>query len=229
MRFESLSPAVKALLMLAIGTPIYAAVLFVPAGDWRWTSGWLFLALLMGYVGYQSYYTYKHDPGLAEERRRSTWPERGWDRAIISVLYPALIATIVVPCLDHRFGWSDLPLWLQALGFGLIAASFWAIFLVMRENSFLSASVRIQEERGHKVITTGPYALVRHPMYVASAGFCLGIPLALDSIYGLVPGLLSIAMLVLRTVIEDRTLHAELEGYPEYAAKTRYRLVPGLW
>ena len=156
------------------------------------------------------------------------WPE-GWDRAIISVLYPAMIAMIVVPGLDRRHGWSDVPLWLEVLGFAALIFGFWVTFLVMRENTFLSASVKIQEERGHTVITTGPYAIIRHPMYAAMYFVCLGVPLGLDSFYGLIAGLLSIALLVLRTVIEDRTLHEELKGYPEYAAVTRYKLVPGLW
>jgi protein-S-isoprenylcysteine O-methyltransferase Ste14 len=201
----------------------------MPADDWRWPEGWLFLIILMGYAGIQGVYLLKYDPGLAEERMRSKWPERGWDRAIISLLYPAMIAMIFIPGFDRRYGWSDLPSWLQFLGLIATLLGFYLTFLVMRENSFLSASVKIQAERGHKVITTGPYAIIRHPMYAATFLYCLGIPLLLDSSYGLIAGLFSIALLVLRTVLEDKTLHEELEGYPEYAAVTRYKLVPGLW
>jgi len=122
-----------------------------------------------------------------------------------------------------------VPLPVKAAGFAAIAASFILIFRVMRENRYLSRVVEIQKERGHQVISTGPYRHVRHPMYIGVIALFVAIPLALGSLWALIPAAALSALIVVRTCLEDKVLHAELEGYEAYAERVRYRLVPGIW
>ena len=141
-----------------------------------------------------------------------------------------LIILLVVSILDGgRFGWTHVPLWVSILGWlGCILAGS-IIWRVMKENTFLSEYARIQKERGHYVITTGPYRLVRHPMYVGIIIFLISTPLVLGSWIGFLISLPTAALFVLRTILEDRMLMEELPGYQDYAQKTRYRLVPYIW
>ena len=137
---------------------------------------------------------------------------------------------IVVPGFDAvRFGWSSLPLWVEILGLVLTAPALAWVSWVMATNTYLSRVVKIDEARGPSVITDGPYRFVRHPMYTAVSITIIAMPLALGSVFGLVPAVLMLALMVLRTAKEDRMLHQELAGYVEYAARTRYRLRPGIW
>jgi len=128
-----------------------------------------------------------------------------------------------------RFGWSAMPAWVQWLGAALLLLSYWAMGLVFRENTFLAPVVRIQTEREHKVISTGPYAVVRHPLYAAALAWLAGTALMLGSWWGLVACLAFAVILVTRTALEDRELHRGLPGYPDYAGRVRYRLVPFVW
>jgi protein-S-isoprenylcysteine O-methyltransferase Ste14 len=130
---------------------------------------------------------------------------------------------------DARFHWSHVPLWLSILGYVLFAAGTVGNVWVLRENKFAEPSVRIQAERGHRVIDTGPYAIVRHPLYLTALPVCFGVPLALGSFWALAPAALAVFCLVVRTAFEDRTLQMELDGYKDYAARVRYRLVPRVW
>ncbi len=126
-------------------------------------------------------------------------------------------------------GIVPLPVWVEICALALHVPSFVFIGWVLRENTYLSRVVKIDDERGHQVITTGPYALVRHPMYTAVIVIMFALPVTLGSRFGLIPAALLVALLMLRTYLEDRTLQAELPGYPEYARETRYRLIPGIW
>lgn len=129
-----------------------------------------------------------------------------------------------------RYEWSEsLPLWMKVLAMLVHLPCFVLLAWVMRENTYLSQVVKIDEERGHKVITTGPYALVRHPMYIVLIVLLFAVPVALGSRFALILAMFLTVLLIVRTYLEDRTLHAELEGYPEYAKKTPYRLFPGIW
>jgi len=128
-----------------------------------------------------------------------------------------------------RFGWSAMPAWVQWLGAALLLLSYWAMGLVFRENTFLAPVVRIQTEREHKVISTGPYAVVRHPLYAAALAWLAGTALMLGSWWGLVACIAFAIILVIRTALEDRELHRGLPGYPDYAGRVRYRLVPFVW
>lgn len=140
------------------------------------------------------------------------------------------IPFLILPGIDAvRYRWSQIAMPIKTAGFAAIIASFILIFYVMRENTYLSRVVEIQKDRGHKVITTGPYRYVRHPMYVGVIILLVSVPLALGSLWALVPGVALTIIIIIRTHLEDKTLHAELEGYKAYAGKVRYRLVPGIW
>src|SRR5262249_55309685 len=126
-------------------------------------------------------------------------------------------------------GWSHVPVWTQGLGALGFLVSAYVVYLTFRENTYAAPVVKIQRERGHKVVTTGPYRYVRHPMYAGAIFFLLGTPLLLGSWYGLALAPILIAVLAVRAVLEERTLAAELEGYADYAARVRYRLIPRVW
>jgi protein-S-isoprenylcysteine O-methyltransferase Ste14 len=143
---------------------------------------------------------------------------------------PAMLAIPILSALDDgRYHWSGMPWWGCALGCALLLVGFIGVTWAEAVNKFFEPTVRIQTDRGHRVIDTGPYAIIRHPGYAFSFAIFLGIPLALGSLFGLVPAMIMIALLVARTVLEDRTLQNELPGYKEYAQRVRYRLIPGAW
>lgn len=208
----------------------YALLLLVPAGRPGWPEAWIFLGLYLVYVSVVASWLRRHDPELLAERM-TLWKRsgRGWDKAIIVASSVALVALLVLAGLDERWGWSRVPLALEAAAFILVVLSLGVVFLTFRENTFLSRFVEIQRARGHRVITTGPYRVVRHPMYAAFLVHMLAIPVALGSWVALVPAFAIVVLMIARTAKEDRALHAELPGYPEYAQRTRYRLVPGIW
>lgn len=137
----------------------------------------------------------------------------------------------LIPGLDVvRYEWSEpLPLWISILAMLVHLPSFLFLAWVMRENTYLSQVVKIDKNRGHQVVTTGPYALVRHPMYTVVIVLLFAVPVALGSRYALLLSVFLTLLLIIRTYLEDRTLNTELEGYPEYAKQTRHRLIPGIW
>ena len=176
----------------------------------------------------------RHDPELLAERLKASPVQEGqpgWDRALMIAMLVAGIGVLLVPGLDVvRFGWSEaLPVPLEIAAMVLHIPGLLLVGWTMSTNTFLARVVKIDEERGHSVITTGPYAWVRHPMYLAVVVLLLAFPLALGSRWGLIPAGAMVAALVIRTALEDRALHRGLEGYASYARTTRYRLVPGIW
>ncbi len=221
------SPVIKVALSF-----VYIALVFAAAGTVRWTAFWVLLGFYILTTGGWMLWLKRRDPGLLKERMTGgTRPGiKSWDRAIIGA-YSALLAVMfVVAALDAaRFRWSRVPLVFQGLALlGLFAA--WGLVIgAFRVNAFLAEYVRIQTERGHAVCTTGPYRIVRHPMYAAVIVTILCVPVLLGSLYALIPAGLIAALFVLRTALEDRTLRAELAGYEEYARTVRWKLVPGIW
>ena len=213
---------------------LFAVALMWPAGTWCWWEAWVIAALWSGFGIVMTRYLLQHDPALLAERLRLVplhREQKSWDKAIMALFLVAGIALYLVPGFDVvRFGWSEpLPGWMRGLAMILHVPCFVLLGWVMRENTFLAQVVRIDEARDHKVITTGPYALVRHPMYTIVIVLLFAVPVALGSRYALILSLFLTVLLILRTYLEDRTLHHELAGYPEYARKTRYRLLPGIW
>lgn len=207
-----------------------ALLLFVPAGTLRWPQAWIYLALIATAGLGSGLLLARHDPELLDERMRPIIQreQKGWDKVLLSAFFGLYVAWLVLIALDAgRFHWSSVPLWLEAIGAILVCITFYVMWLVTRENSFAAPVVKVQS--GHKVVTTGPYALVRHPMYSGVIPFLIGTPLLLGSWWGLLFSTVLLIVLAIRAVLEERTLKAELEGYAEYAERVRYRLVPHLW
>ncbi len=222
---------------VVVGFLIYSlftpAALLLASGDLRWTMAWVYIAIYLASVIGSRLVALKKSPGLLAERSRFTQAADtpAWDRALVPVV--ALVgpfAMIVTAGLDHRFGWGPAitPTW-QAVFMAIVALSALVAVWAMLANAFFSAVVRIQHERGHQVVSHGPYAAVRHPAYAASVISSLATPLALDAVWALVPALIIILALVIRTALEDQMLQRELPGYTEYAAHVKYRLLPGVW
>jgi protein-S-isoprenylcysteine O-methyltransferase Ste14 len=205
-------------------------LLFIPAGRLDWPAAWL-LSLLYGVflLVYAVWGTLKA-PDLLKERSQVADNVKIWDKVIMAVYTVLLLATLVLAGLDAgRFQWSHTPVAVQVLGLmGMVLAGglvFWTILT----NAYLGRMVRIQRDRGHQVVTGGPYHYVRHPMYVGIILLFPGMALFLGSWWALVPAILIGVLMVIRTALEDHTLQAELPGYAEYAQRVRYRLLPGVW
>lgn len=212
----------------------FALVLLWAAGSFFWWEAWVVIALWAFYGLSMTVYLLRHDPDLLLERLKFVpvhQDQKAWDKIIMLMFFVAGMSLYLVPGFDVvRFGWSEpLPLWLRVLAMLIHVPCFVLLAWVMRENTFLSQVVKIDEARGHHVITTGPYAIVRHPMYTVVIVLLFALPVALGSRYALILSVLLTVLLIVRTYLEDRTLHDELEGYVEYARQTRYRLIPGIW
>lgn len=224
----------RLLVTMVLRMGLFPVVFLWPAGTWRWWEAWTVIAIYLLWAIALVVFLLRHDPALLAERMKGSpvqEGQKGWDKVVMVGMLVVGIALLLVPGFDVvRFGWSTrLPLWAEVTGMALHLPCLLGVMWVMRENTYLSRVVKIDEERGHSVITTGPYAIVRHPMYAFVLPLLLAMPLALGSRWGMVAGAAMGVLLVWRTALEDRTLHAELDGYPEYAKETRYRLVPGVW
>ena len=211
---------------------VMGAVLFLAAGDWRWPQAWLFLGEF-GSAGLAiSFWLLRHDPALLESRM--SWPvqreQMRWDRYFMLAAGIVFTLWLALMGLDaRRFGWSEVPVLVQVLGIALIALGMLAVWWTFRFNSFAAPQVRMQIARGHRVITEGPYRIVRHPMYAGSIVYLLGMPLLLGSWWGLAMVPLMVVGLTRRIAGEERMLRRDLAGYEEYAGRVRWRLVPGIW
>ncbi|HXX77311.1 MAG TPA: isoprenylcysteine carboxylmethyltransferase family protein [Ktedonobacteraceae bacterium] len=223
--------ALKALAVLAMSFLLMALILFLAAGTLLWPAGWIYLSLLFGWLLIGIVLLLKYNPGLLEERLSLSQPnQKAWDRMFLLLFELFLFAWLVLMALDAvRFHWSQMPLALQVVGTIVLVASFIIISLTFRENAFLSPTVRIQQERGQTVISTGPYHYVRHPMYAGGLLLFLGTPLLLGSWYGLLLVLIMIPAGAARAVLEERVLREELPGYAAYMEQVKYRLIPYVW
>jgi len=221
----------KLLLQNLIWAAGMGALLFVPAGTLHWPAAWVFLGTIavLGIAG--GLWLAKTDPALLAERMRPMMQkdQPAADKKFMLVFgFVALIWFLAIG-LDKRYHASDVPLALQVLGLIMLVSSTGFIMWVMRENSFAAPVVKLQTERGHRVVSTGPYAWVRHPMYTGTILFFVGAPLLLGSWWGVALSPLFIVLFAIRAGIEERALLAGLPGYADYAARVRYRLLPGVW
>lgn len=211
---------------------IMGTALFLPAGTVDWRGGWIFLAEMVLLSVATVVWLAKHDPGLLKERMGSPI-QKGQsrsDKIFMSMMIVVWHGWIVLMALDvKRWHFSEAPDWLLYTGAMLIPLGFLAVLRTFRENSFAAPVIKIQKERGQKVIDTGPYALVRHPMYAGAFLYLLGTPLVLGSWIGLAVLPFIVALLIVRIFIEESTLRKGLPGYTEYMSRVRYRLVPGIW
>jgi protein-S-isoprenylcysteine O-methyltransferase Ste14 len=208
---------------------ITSLCLFASSGRWDWPNAWVLLGLNFA-AGVATMALLWHNTGLLAERSNVN-AGKSWDKAIVAVvvfLGPA--ATWITAGLDARFHGSHRVPPLAFLAGVVIAALAAALIAwAMRSNQFFSAIVRIQKDRGHTVVAGGPYRFVRHPGYAGMSAFTIATPLILDSWWAFAPAAVTVAMSVLRTILEDRTLHHELDGYAGYARKVKYKLVPAIW
>jgi protein-S-isoprenylcysteine O-methyltransferase Ste14 len=223
----------KAVVRFIVFMAIAPAVLFVAAGHLDWVMGWIYVGMTIVLTVASRAVVLWTNPNLIVERAH--YPEaenvKGWDRVIgpLVALYGPVIMWIVAG-LDERFGWlPEVSPGLQLVALLVVALAYIFSTWAMAANRFFSANVRIQDDRAHAVATGGPYRLVRHPGYLAGVIGDLAIPLALGSLWALIPGALSAALIVVRTALEDGMLIEELPGYEEYTQQTRYRLLPGVW
>ncbi len=219
----------RTLLTSIIGLAAIGILVFVPAGTFAYWQGWLFIVVFALSTNLIGVYLARNDPALLA-RRLKFGPQaetRPIQRVVVALAFIAFYALPAVSALDHRLGWSKVPGWMSVFGAFLVALGLVIDLLVFRQNSFGSSTIETME--GQRVISDGPYALVRHPMYVGALVMLLGVPIALGSYWGLVFVIAFVPILALRILDEETMLLRELDGYVEYTQKVRYRLMPGVW
>jgi len=206
-----------------------AALLFIPAGTLHYSEAWAFLCVFFVPALAITFYLMRRDPQLLERRLHAgpTAEKRKSQKIIQSITAKGFIAMLVVPALDHRFGWSMVPVWVSIAGDVLVALGFLVIFFVYKENPFASATIEVSPDQ--RVISTGLYALVRHPMYMGGLLLFVGMSLALGSWWGLLAFLLMIPALIWRLLDEEEFLAKNLRGYSDYRNRVKHRLIPFIW
>jgi len=219
-------PIAKILLIIPAMLLVFGLLFFPPAGTINYWQAWVYIIIIMTVTTAMTLYLYKNDPALLE-RRLKFREKKKRQKWIITSSYPVFILVFILPGFDQRFGWSNLPSAISIAADLLLLLSYGLIFLVYRENSYTSRVVEVSE--GQKIISTGPYAVVRHPMYSGMIMMYLLSPLALGSWVAAIPAPILVAVLILRLLDEEKTLAAELYGYHEYMQKVRCRLIPGIW
>jgi len=221
-----LSKLIYALLYLLI----FPVILFFLAGDWRWTEGWVFSIIFCLMCDATLIYLYFYDPALLKERFGSPVQEtqKPWDKVVLSIFFIGFLVWFALMPLDaKRFHWSPtFPLWTRITGAVLLIFASLILFGALKDNTFAAPVVKMQKERGQKVVSTGLYSIVRHPMYAGATLLFISSPLLLSSVYGLALGFVLIVIIAVRSVGEESMLKQELEGYREYMQKVRWRMIP---
>lgn len=214
-----------------VGVVFLFVLLGLASGRWDHPEAFAIAGLYAAWVTATIALVAPRCPELLAERAERRHPDaKPWDRVLLGLFGMETMARYAVGGLDLRYGWSaGFPTWLQLAGGALAAAGFAMVTWSMVANAWFSMVVRLQKDRGQRVATGGPYAWVRHPGYVGTCAFEVGTGMVLGSWPAVALGLVGVGLLVVRTALEDRMLHAELDGYPAYAAKVRWRLVPGLF
>jgi protein-S-isoprenylcysteine O-methyltransferase Ste14 len=220
---------IKAFLGLIFLAAAMGLLLFVSAGTVQYWHAWVYLGVFFGASLLITLYLMENDPALLRRRLRGgpTAEKEKTQKIIMLLASLGFIGSLIVPALDHRFLWSSVPLYVIIVGNILLALSFYITFLVYRENTFTSATIEIAEDQ--KVIATGPYAILRHPMYAGGSLLFIGTPLALGSYWGLLAFAAALPALIWRLLDEEKFLSKNLPGYTEYCAKVRWRLLPGIF
>lgn len=221
----------RGLRQLTLSLTVIAALLFLSAGSLRYWQGWLFVVLMTGFWIFFFIDLLKHDPKLLERRlqsEESATEQRLFQKLLFVILLPAF----VLAGLDFRYGWTQsglhgVPVWLVLVGQAMAVAAYWLVFSVMKANSFAASTIRVEDEQ--RVIDSGPYAIVRHPMYLGMALMVLGTPVALGSYVALPVFALFVPLLMFRLTHEEKFLRHALPGYAEYCERIRFRLIPFLW
>jgi protein-S-isoprenylcysteine O-methyltransferase Ste14 len=216
------------LALVALGL-VMGLLLFVPAGSIQYWQAWVYLSVFMGASALTTIDLMARDPALLKRRMRGgpTAEREPTQRVIMLFTSLGFIALLVVPALDYRFGWSAVPIYAVLAGNLVVVVGFYFVARVYRENTFTSATIEVTT--GQRVVATGPYAVVRHPMYASASLYLLGTPLALGSYWGFLPMVAMMPFLIWRLLDEERLLARDLSGYTDYQTRVRYRLVPFVW
>ncbi len=221
--------AFRILIRLIIVIAMMMTCFFVSAGTFYWPEAWFYLVGYFLFALSLLFWLKRNNPDLLRKRmtvmKKSARP---WDKKFSVLSLPFYFAALIVPGLDAvRFQWSRMPWYFKAVGFAVSLVSLGLFTWVIRENSYLSRLVEIQKDQ--KVVTTGPYQFVRHPMYVAASLLFLSMSIALGSWWGLIPAGCVVTAMIIRTLLEERMLNEELSGYLEYTQRVKYRFIPGVW
>jgi protein-S-isoprenylcysteine O-methyltransferase Ste14 len=214
------------LIRVVIFIPALMLIFFLPAGSFAYWQGWVYMAILFIPMLFVLNFLLKNNPQLLERRMRMKEKE-SVQKLIVMISTTVFLLAFIIPGFDYRFGWSHVPLAVVIVSVLLVLIGYYIVFLVFKENTFTSRIVEV--EKGQQVISTGPYAVVRHPMYIGVILMYGFSPLALGSWWALIPGLLVIPVLVLRILNEEALLSRDLPGYTEYMQKVPWRLVPNVW
>jgi len=217
---------VMVLTRFSLGFIVMGALFFLSAGTIGFLNGWLFILGLMVPMIFTLVFLYREDPAFLEKRMR-TKEKEGTQRKFIMLSLPLFLIALVIPGLDYRFGWSHVPLWLSLAALAVMIGAYLMFVLVMNQNRYASRVVEIQE--GQRVIDTGLYSVVRHPMYLAMVVLYLSSSLVLGSWYSLIPMAIFLSTLVIRITNEEKVLLAGLPGYADYVNRVKYRLIPLVW
>ena len=219
-----------ALFQFVFSLAIWGGLLFGSAGTLRWGRGWLHVAVWVVTLAVNLLVLLRTNPAIIAARTRRQRLVELYDKILMALVLPAVLALPVVAGLDAvRYGWARLPAWAVAPGLLLHAAGDAVMLWAMSVNPYATKAIRIQKENGHRTITAGPYRRVRHPMYASVILIFLSFPLVLGSAWTFIPALAVAVLIIIRTAFEDGTLRRALPGYADYASRTRYRLVPGVW
>jgi protein-S-isoprenylcysteine O-methyltransferase Ste14 len=213
----------------AFGTLVILALIFIPAGTLQFWQGWAYVAVFVVCSAAYTIYLAKHDPALLKRRTQVgiSHEKEFTQKVVMALLFAVCIVLVILPPLDVRFGWSLMPWQVSIIGNALVATSFYVFYLVSKVNTYAAANVRVEE--GQKVVSTGVYGFIRHPMYFGALLLFAGTPLALGSWWALLLFPAFIPILVARILNEERVLRRGLAGYAEYAHRVRYRLIPWVW
>jgi protein-S-isoprenylcysteine O-methyltransferase Ste14 len=221
--------AMKTIAAMAFSVVFFGVALFVPAGKVDYWQAWVFIAVFLTATMVPSAYLAVRDPAALARRMKAgpTAETRPAQRIVMSATVLLVIAALVVSALDHRFGWSSVPLWAIVVGDVLVVGGLVLSQLVVVQNSYAAATITVEADQ--PLVSTGLYGVVRHPMYLGALIMMVGMPPALDSLWGLVVVAVALPVLAARILDEEKMLRQELPGYPEYASRVRKRLVPGVW
>ena len=213
-----------------LGLVVMGVALFWSAGRIDWWPAWAAIAVMAAWITATAIVIFRFNPYLLAERLGPRKGAKLWDITIMSILGLTQLVRYIVAGLDQRYGWTGgFPLAAQMAALIICVLGYALVVWATASNTFFSQIVRIQSERGHTVVTGGPYHYVRHPAYVGAILYELAVSVLLASWWALIVSGLGVILLVLRTTLEDRTLQAELTGYVDYARQVRYRLIPGIW
>jgi protein-S-isoprenylcysteine O-methyltransferase Ste14 len=215
---------------IAFQIALIVGTLFISSGKLDWNWAWLYIGIYVLGIAINASFMLRTRRELIAERAGGQENVKDWDRMIVRITAPVWIVMMIIIGLDERWGWSpEFSLGLHWLGFALVVVGNVLVIWAMLTNAFFSSRVRIQYDRGHTVVIDGPYRFVRHPGYTGFSLSQIGLPIMLGSLWGIIPGVMLTIAIIVRTILEDRTLQEELEGYRSYAERVRHRLIPGIW